>query len=60
MGERGEVNEKEKDGVTEEEEVWRNIGRLITEKKEGHTCTYVLFNTHHPSHLFPLLFQSFY
>ena len=34
---------KEKDGVKEEEEVWRTIGRLITEEKEHtHTHTHLI------------------
>ncbi len=37
---RGEVDKKAKDGLKEEEEVWRNTGRLITEQGEGHTHTH--------------------
>lgn len=43
---------KEKDGVKEEEEVWRNIGRLITEKE--HTHTHTLFSDDFPSFTFIL------
>lgn len=42
---------KEKDGA-KEEEVWRNIGRLITEKE--HTHTHTLFSDDFPSFTFIL------
>ncbi len=55
---RGEVDKKAKDGLKEEEEVWRNTGRPITEQGEGHSHTHththrvkhvhVLFSGHHP------------